>query len=61
MQAIQLLHKIVKKSCVGIHAKRLNALFVGVDSLARGGKLKIAGMGRILKFQRLIQNIELRE
>lgn len=48
MQAIQLLHKTVKKSCVGIHAKRLNALFVGVDSLARGGKLSIVGMGRSL-------------
>lgn len=48
MQAVQLLHKIVKKSCPKIHAKRLNALFVAVDSLARGGKLSVAGMGRSL-------------
>lgn len=48
MQAIQLLHKIVKKSCVGIHAKRLTALFVAIGALARGGKLSVAGMGRSL-------------
>ncbi len=49
MRAVQLLHKIVKKSCVGIHSKRLDGLFVGVEALAIGGKLSVTGIGRSLK------------
>jgi hypothetical protein len=49
MHAVQLLHKIVKKSCVGIHSKRLDGLFVAVDTLAMNGKLSVTGLGRSLK------------
>lgn len=49
MHAVQLLHKIVKKSCVGIHSKRLDGLFVAVDALAMNGKLSVTGLGRSLK------------
>jgi len=49
MHAVQLLHKIVKKSCVGIHSKRLDGLFVAVDALTISGKLSVTGLGRSLK------------
>jgi hypothetical protein len=49
MHAMQLLHKVIKKSCVGIHAKRLGGLFVAVDALAKGGKLSVTGIGRSIK------------
>jgi hypothetical protein len=48
MHAVQLLHKMIKKSCVGIHANRLNALFIAVDGLIIVGKLSLAGLGRSL-------------
>lgn len=49
MHVVQLLHNICKKSCVGIHANRLKALFDITESLTLGAKLSIAGMGRSLK------------
>jgi hypothetical protein len=49
MHVVKLLHTLVKKSCVGIHSKRLSALFIAVISLTLGGKLTIAGIGRSLK------------
>ena len=44
MHATQLLHKIIKKSCVEIHSNRLNALFIAVSGLIMGGKLSLAGL-----------------
>jgi len=49
MHVVGLLHNFCKKSCVGIHAKRLNALFGVVEALTMGGKLTITGIGRSLK------------
>lgn len=49
MHATRLLHKAVKKSCVGIHSKRLDGLFVAVDALALNGKLSVTALGRSLK------------
>lgn len=49
MHVVQLLHKYLKRSCVGVHAKRLNALITLVMGLALGGKLSITGIGRSLK------------
>ena len=56
MHAVKLLHKLIKKSCVGIHSKRLNALFTVVMGLATRGKLSVAGLGRSLKTQAKIKN-----
>jgi len=49
MRVVQLLHSLIKKSCVNIHAKRLTVLFKVVGSLALGKKLSLAGLGRSLK------------
>jgi hypothetical protein len=48
MYAVQLLHKTIKKSCLKIHASRLNALFAAVTGLIVIGKLSLAGLGRSL-------------
>lgn len=48
MHAVQLLHKQIKKSCVGIHAVRLTALFTVVRALLDNGKLTVTGLGRAL-------------
>lgn len=48
MHAVRLLHNFAKKSCVGIHAKRLTSLFIVVMGLTLGAKLSIAGIGRSL-------------
>jgi len=49
MHIMRLLHTFCKKSCVGVHAKRLSALFIVVAGLTLGGKLTVAGIGRSLK------------
>jgi len=49
MHVVRLLHNFCKKSCVGVHAKRLSALFIVVAGLTLGGKLTVAGIGRSLK------------
>lgn len=56
MQAVQLLHNFCEKSCVGIHTKRLQALFKAVDALIIGGKLSLAGLGRALKTKAKAKN-----
>ncbi|MGD9592341.1 MAG: IS4 family transposase [Candidatus Berkiella sp.] len=48
MHVVKLLHNLVKKSCVGIHAKKLNSLFIVVMGLTIGSKLSVAGIGRAL-------------
>lgn len=48
MHVVKLLHNLVKKSCVGIHSKRLSALFIVVMGLTLGSKLSVAGIGRSL-------------
>jgi hypothetical protein len=48
MHVVKLLHNLVKKSYVGIHSKRLSALFIVVMGLTLGGKLSVAGIGRSL-------------
>ena len=49
MHVLGLLHNFVKKSCVGVHSKRLKTVCKVVESLMFGGKLTIAGLGRSLK------------
>lgn len=56
MHVVQLLHNFVKKSCVGIHSKRLSALFVLVMGLTLGGKLSVAGIGRSLQGEAKAKN-----
>lgn len=56
MHAVQLLHNITKKSCVGIHSNRLNATFVAVDALVKGTKLSLAGLGRSIKTDTKVKN-----
>ena len=56
MHVVKLLHNLVKKSCVGIHSKRLGALFVLVMGLTFGGKLSVAGIGRSLKGEAKAKN-----
>jgi hypothetical protein len=56
MHAVKLLHNLIKKSCVGIHSKRLNALFTVVMGLVTRGKLSVAGMGRSLNTQAKVKN-----
>jgi Transposase DDE domain len=56
MHVVILLHNLVKKSCVGIHSKRLGALFVLVMGLTLGGKLSVAGIGRSLKGEAKTKN-----
>jgi hypothetical protein len=56
MHAVKLLHNLIKKSCVGIHTKRLNALFTVVMGLVTRGKLSVAGMGRSLNTQAKVKN-----
>ena len=49
MHAVTWLHNLIKKSCIGIHSKRLNALLVAVEALLIGCKLSVTGMGRSLR------------
>lgn len=56
MHVVKLLHNLVKKSCVGIHSKRLNALFIVVTGLTLGGKLSVAGIGRSLNSKAKAKN-----
>lgn len=56
MQAVQLLHKICKKSCIKIHSTRLQALFTAVSALVIVGKLSLAGLGRSLKTGAKVKN-----
>jgi Transposase DDE domain len=56
MHVVKLLHNLVKKSCVGIHAKRLSALFIIVMGLTLGSKLSIAGIGRSLNSKAKAKN-----
>ena len=56
MHAVKLLHNIIKKSCAGIHTKRLNALFTVIMGLVIRGKLSVAGMGRSLNTQAKVKN-----
>ena len=46
MHAGALLHKFFKKSAQEIHKKRLEALFVTVESLLRGRLLTLSGLGQ---------------
>jgi len=46
MHAIGFLHKRIGDALPGIHQARLNALFVGVESLLRGQRLWLAALGR---------------
>jgi len=46
MHAIRLLHKTVANALPEVHKRRLEALFVGVESLLSGQKLWLSGLGR---------------
>ena len=46
MHAIGLLHKRLRQSCIGIHVKRLDVLFVAVSTLFNGRWLMVTDMGR---------------
>jgi len=46
MHAVQVLHKQIKKSCVGIHTARLQTLFCVVGSLLKHRKLTVTALGR---------------
>lgn len=56
MHAVKLLHNIIKKSLVGIHSNRLNALFIAVNALVTGTKLSLAGLGRSIKSGAKVKN-----
>jgi Transposase DDE domain len=56
MQAVQLLHKFVKKSCPQIHTNRINALFIAVAALIVVGKLSLSGLGRSLTTGAKVKN-----
>ena len=49
MRILSILRRIVSKSIVCVHAKRRKALFFGVKSLLRGGKLYLTALGRSAK------------
>lgn len=48
MHAAKLLHKLLKKSAVIGHEKRLNCLLRAVESITHGGKLSLTSIGRHL-------------
>jgi hypothetical protein len=56
MHVLGLLHNFCKKSCVGVHTKRLTALFIVIMGLTLGGKLTIAGLARSLKSEAKTKN-----
>jgi len=49
MQAVQLLHNFIAKSCSKIHSRRIQALFIAVGGLVIGSKLTLTGIGRALR------------
>lgn len=49
MQATRYVFKRLAKTCQSIHSKRLGSLLVAVESLARGRRLTLTGLGRSLK------------
>ncbi len=46
MYATSLLHKILNHSCCDIHAARLNACYLAVQSLVEGAKATVTSLGR---------------
>lgn len=56
MHAVKLLHSMIKKSLVGIHSKRINAVFVAVNALVSGTKLSLTGLGRSIKSGAKVKN-----
>jgi len=56
MHVVRLLHNFAKKSCVGIHSKRLSALFTLVMALTLRGKLSVTGIGRSLNSKAKAKN-----
>lgn len=56
MHVVKLLHNFAKKSCVGIHAKKLTSLFIAVMGLTIGAKLSIAGIGRSINSKAKAKN-----
>jgi len=49
MQATRYVFKLLSTACQSIHSKRLETLLVAVESLARGRRLTLTGLGRSLK------------
>jgi hypothetical protein len=49
MHATRLLHKQIAKVCQTIHSVRLQALFVGVETVCEGAPLTVTGLGRWLR------------
>lgn len=49
MHCTRLLHKLIKNSCPNINKKRLDSLFICVDSILSGGNLAVASIGRNIK------------
>lgn len=49
MQATHYLFKRLARTCQTIHSKRLQTILVAVESLARGRRLTLTGLGRSLK------------
>ena len=46
MHAQLLLHKLLRKNCPDIHAKRLTVLLVAVQTLCAGAKATVTSLGR---------------
>ena len=55
MHAKRLLHRILSQGCV-MHRARLRAVMSGVESLLRGHRLSIAGLGRSLRSNALTKH-----
>jgi hypothetical protein len=46
MRAMKIVHRVLRKSRVSVHAARLKAIYFAVEALLNGGKLSLSSLGR---------------
>ena len=56
MHGLQLLHKILSKSCSHIHSSRLTSLVLAIEGLLNCSKLTLVNIGRHLPGSQLVKH-----